>query len=75
NPEFTLMVDNPNSKINNQKSPLTIWNRKKIQFENYPIYIPVDYDEILKRRYGNDYMVPKKKINCFEHINAINVKK
>lgn len=73
-PEMTLMVDNPNSKINNQISPLTIWKRKKKKFEYFEVYVPVDYKDILSRRYGVDYMIPNRSVNAFEHINAINTK-
>lgn len=73
-PEMTLMVDNPNSKIENQKSPLTIWNREKKTFEYYEVFVPKDYHQILTKRYGSNYMIPNKSVNSFEHINAISTK-
>ena len=75
NPEFVLFVNAPNSKVKNEMKSLNIWNRELHKFENGEIFIPTSYDECLRSHYGDSYLIPKKEINNFEHIDVINIKK
>lgn len=47
--------------------------RTSTQFEGLPLYIPLNYDEILSYRYGPDYMVPNPNWSFKSDNNYITV--
>ena len=47
--------------------------RTSAQFEGLPLYIPLNYDEILSYRYGPDYMVPNPNWSFKSDNNYITV--
>lgn len=73
NPTLHFTIDNPyyNPKINLKHR--FIYERQKIEFEDFHVYIPYDWHKILISKYGHDYMVPKKEFRSIEHINAVSV--
>ena len=68
-------IDNPIDplKINLQKE--ISFKTEKMKFEDFQVNVPVEYKDILKQKYGDDYMTPNKQARSIEHVNAISIKK
>ena len=75
NPEAIYTIDNPIDpfKINWQEK--ISYKRKKVKFENFEVYAPIEYDKILKNKYTDNYMTPNKNARSIEHVNAISIVK
>ena len=73
--EVYFTIDNPVDllKVNLQKN--ISFKRIKKRFENFNVYLPIEYEDILRQKYGNDYMIPNKNHRSFEHINAVSIVK
>lgn len=68
-------IDNPIDPIRINKQNKLSMKRKLVTFEDFKVYVPIEYKEILINKYSDDYMTPKKIARSIEHINAISIKK
>ncbi len=70
-----LMLNSPISSMKKEIYPRETMDRKKIIFEDITTWVPVPYKDILERKYGKDYMIPKRDKNSFIHVDSINIQR
>lgn len=73
--EAYFTIDNPIDPFDINWQEKLSFKTKKVKFENFKVNVPVEFDAILKQKYGNDYMVPNKHARSIEHVNAISIVK
>ena len=73
--EAYYTIDNPidPKKINWQEN--ISFKTKKKKFDKFTISVPIEYESILKNKYGDNYMIPNKQARSIEHVNAISIVK
>ncbi|WKX02592.1 LicD family protein [Candidatus Mycoplasma mahonii] len=57
---YFYTIDNSIDPIKMNKQKILSLKRDKIKFEDFEIYIPIEYKNILINKYGKNYMIPKK---------------
>ena len=74
-PKTFFTIDNPIDplKINLQKK--ISYETQEVQFEDFKVNVPVEFDDILTQKYSESYMVPDKQARSIEHVNAISIVK
>lgn len=79
-----LKSDNPTGyfTIDNPIDPLSInWQieisgkRIKKSFEDFTVFVPVEYEPILQNKYTINYLVPNKQKRSIEHVNTVSIVK
>lgn len=68
-------IDNPIDPIAINKQEVLSMKREMKKFEDFKVYVPVEYKKILTNKYSKNYMTPLKTARSIEHINAISIKK
>ena len=68
-------IDNPIDPIGINKQVILSLKRKEVKFEDFKVFVPVEFDSILRNKYTDNYMTPMKEQRSIEHINAISIKK
>lgn len=72
---YAYTIDNPIDPIKINKHKLFSLARKRVKFEDFEVYVPIEYRRILINKYGKNYMSPNNQERSIEHVNAISIVK
>lgn len=67
-------IDNPIDSIKINWINNFSFKRVLYKFENFKVWVPEEYEQILIDKYTINYMVPKKESRPFIHFNAVSIR-